>query len=159
MNKSKINKDKKEMLTLSPKIISNEMNEKYIKKLDELLNLKNCKNIALIGNYGSGKSSIIKTFLDEKKEYNDKSLTVTIDSYIVDDDVVSEQEDNKISTKEQKLVNRVEESILKQIIYRKKFSKFPKSSLIRYDKETWHKKNFFNIYYFICYLVCRLLFI
>ena len=34
MNKSKINKDKKEMLTLSPKIISNEMNEKYIKKLD-----------------------------------------------------------------------------------------------------------------------------
>ena len=61
MNKSKINKDKKEVLTLSPKIISNEINEKYIKKLDELLNLKNCKNIALIGNYGSGKSSIIKT--------------------------------------------------------------------------------------------------
>lgn len=155
MNKSKINKDKKEMLTLSPKIISNEMNEKYIKKLDELLNLKNCKNIALIGNYGSGKSSIIKTFLDEKKEYNDKSLTVTIGSYIVDDDVVSEQEDNKISTKEQKLVNRVEESILKQIIYRKKFSKFPKSSLIRYDKETWHKKIFltFIILYVIWFVV------
>ena len=42
------------------------------------------------------------------------------------------------------MVNRVEESILKQIIYRKRFSKFPKSSLIRYDKETWYKKVVFT---------------
>ena len=144
MGKQKINEEKQEILTLSPKVVHNEINKKYIKKLEDLLNLENCKNIALIGNYGSGKSSIIKTFFDEKKKYSDKSLTVTIGSYIVDDDVVSEQEDNKISTKEQKLVNRVEESILKQIIYRKKFSKFPKSSLIRYDKETWYKKVIFT---------------
>ncbi len=144
MGKQKINEEKQEILTLSPKVVHNEINKKYIKKLEDLLNLENCKNIALIGNYGSGKSSIIKTFFDEKKKYSDKSLTVTIGSYIVDDDVVSEQEDNKISTKEQKLVNRVEESILKQIIYRKKFSKFPKSSLIRYDKETWYKKCIFT---------------
>ena len=144
MGKQKINEEKQEILTLSPKVVHNEINKKYIKKLEDLLNLENCKNIALIGNYGSGKSSIIKTFFDEKKKYSDKSLTVTIGSYIVDDDVVSEQEDNKISTKEQKLVNRVEESILKQIIYRKKFSKFPKSSLIRYDKETWYKKGIFT---------------
>lgn len=144
MSKQKINEEKQEILTLSPKVVHNEINKKYIKKLEDLLNLENCKNIALIGNYGSGKSSIIKTFFDEKKKYSDKSLTVTIGSYIVDDDVVSEQEDNKISTKEQKLVNRVEESILKQIIYRKKFSKFPKSSLIRYDKETWYKKGIFT---------------
>lgn len=144
MNKSKTNKNKKEILTLSPKIISNEINEKYIKKLDELLNSESCKNIALIGNYGSGKSSIIKTFFDKKKEYDNKSLIVTIGSYIVDDDLLDEQENNKISTKEQKLVNRVEESILKQIIYRKKFSRFPKSSLIRYDKEPWYKKIIFT---------------
>lgn len=139
MSKQKTNKDKKEILTLSPRIVSNEINKKYIKRLEDLINLESCKNIALIGNYGSGKSSIIKTFFDEKKEYNDKALTITIGSYIIDDDI-SEDEDNKISTKEQKLVNRVEESILKQIIYRKKFSKFPKSSLIRYDKEPCYKK-------------------
>lgn len=159
MRKEKRNKEKKEILTLSPRIVQNEINEKYIKRLEDLINFESCKNIALIGSYGSGKSSIIKTFFDVKKEYSEKALTITIGSYIIDDDIL--EEDNKISTKEQKLVNRVEESILKQIIYRKKFSKFPKSSLIRYDKETWYKKvaftsiilyvTWFVIYYFYKY--------
>ena len=155
MIKSKIKEDKKKILTLSPKIIPNEINEKYIKKLEELLNLDNCKNIALIGNYGSGKSSIIKTFFDEKKKYSDNSLTVSIGSYIVDNDVDDGKKDNIISTKEQKLVNRVEESILKQIIYRKKFSKFPKSSLIRYDKESWYKNVIFtsSVLYVIWFVI------
>jgi len=131
------NKEKKhEILTLSPKVVENEINDKYIKKIDDLLAIDDCKNIALVGNYGSGKSSLIKTFLHKRKKYSKKTLTVTIGSYIADNDI----SDNQVNSKEQILVNRVEESILKQIIYRKKASKFPKSTLIRFDKEKWLKK-------------------
>lgn len=128
-----------ETLTLGPKVVLNELNIKYINKLEELLLLDECKNIAIIGNYGSGKSSLIKTLFDFKKEYEEKSLTVTIGSYIVDKDIPTNA-DHEIDSKEQILVNRVEESILKQIIYREKSSKFPKSSLIRFDKEPWYKE-------------------
>lgn len=137
----KIKEIKHEVLTLSPKIVENEINDKYIKKIDDLLDIKDCKNIALVGNYGSGKSSLIKTFLYKRKEYSKKTLTVTIGSYITDNDI----SDNQVNTKEQILVNRVEESILKQIIYRKKASKFPKSTLIRFDKENWLKKFIYTL--------------
>lgn len=132
-------KEKNKILTLSPKIIENEVNKKYINKLEKLLLLEDCKNIAIVGNYGSGKSSFIKTFFYKRSDYKKKALTIAIGSYIVDDDIPTNP-DKKINSKEQILVNRVEESILKQIIYRKKFSKFPKSSLIRYDKEPKHKE-------------------
>lgn len=131
--------EKNKILTLSPKIIENEVNKKYINKLEELLLLEDCKNIAIVGNYGSGKSSFIKTFFYKRSDYKENALTIAIGSYIVDDDIPTNP-DKKINSKEQILVNRVEESILKQIIYRKKFSKFPKSSLIRYDKEPKYKE-------------------
>lgn len=129
---------KPEILTLGPKVIKNELNNQYISKLEELLLNKDCRNIAIIGNYGSGKSSLIKTFFDNKKSNRNKALTVTIGSYIVDNDI--KDDDKKIDSREQILVNSVEESILKQIIYRKKSSKFPKSTLIRFDKESIYKK-------------------
>ncbi len=132
--------NKPEILTLGPKVIWNELNIKYISKLNELLQIDDCRNIAIIGNYGSGKSSLIKTFFKNmKKNSKNKALTVTIGSYIVDDDIKG-NDDKKVDSKEQILVNRVEESILKQIIYRRKSSKFPKSTLIRFDKEFIYKK-------------------
>ncbi len=133
-----------EILPLGPKVVLNELNIKYINKLEELLLLDECKNIAIIGSYGSGKSTLIKTFFDFKKEYEKKALTVTIGSYIVDKDIPTNP-DHEIDSKEQILVNRVEESILKQIIYREKSSKFPKSSLIRLDKEPWYKELSYTI--------------
>ena len=78
--------NKKEVLTLSPKIIENEINDKYVEKLDELLDKEDCKNIALVGSYGSGKSSIIKTYLYKRKKISDKSMTITIGAYIIDND-------------------------------------------------------------------------
>ena len=44
--------------------------KKYSKILKWALKNKNIKNIALTGSYGSGKSSIIKTFTKEHREYN-----------------------------------------------------------------------------------------
>jgi len=131
--------DKNIILTLSPKIVENEVNDKYIRIIDNLLKIDDCKNIALIGGYGSGKSSLIKTYLYKRKKISKKALIITIGSYIIDNDI-SDEADNKIDSKEQILVNRVEESILKQIIYREKSSRFPKSSLIRFNKESWYKK-------------------
>ena len=120
--------DKNIILTLYPKIVENEVNDKYIERIDNLLKIDDCKNIALIGGYGSGKSSLIKTYLYRRKKISKKTLIITIGSYIIDNDI-SDEADNKIDSKEQILVNRVEESILKQIIYRTKSSRFPKSSV------------------------------
>ena len=155
--KSKTNS---KILTLSPKIVENETTKKYIDKLKLLLKLDDCKNIAIVGTYGSGKSSIIKTFFHKNWKNKFRSLTITIGSYIIDDSIAdggeeSSLSDNKISFKEQILVNRVEEAILKQLIFRKKFNKFPKSSLIRYDKEPWYKKFCYSaiLLYSICFCI------
>lgn len=131
-------KQKKQLLKLSPRIITSDIVDKYIVKLNEILSDKDCKNVAIIGGYGTGKSSILKTYLHRNKKIAKQTLTVTIGSYTIEEGINGWN--NKLENKEILLVNRVEESILKQIIYREKFSKFPKSSLIRLDKESIYKK-------------------
>ena len=146
--KKKSNKEK--ILTLCPQVNNNEINVKYADMLDLLLKDKDCHNIALLGPYGSGKSSIIKTYFDNKKRLKKKSLTITIGSYI-NDFKLNEKEnaDGVINNGEQGLVNEVEKSILKQIIFTNKFSKFPKSTLIRFDKISKKTK----VFHFICLLL------
>ena len=66
--------NKKEVLSISlaPKVITEESEKEKIKPyLDSLIkaiNTKDVNNIAIIGSYGSGKSSILKTFQKEYKK-------------------------------------------------------------------------------------------
>ena len=61
--------------SLAPKILTKkedlEKVQPYLDKLKDTLNAKGINNIALTGGYGSGKSSLLKTFQYwNKNEYN-----------------------------------------------------------------------------------------
>ena len=83
------------------------------------------KNIAVMGNYGSGKSSVVKTFFNNNNNY--KVLNVSLGSYIVN------------SAKEN--FSDIEFSILQQIIYTVRPEKLPYSRYDRIDIHDNTKKN------------------
>ena len=71
-------------ISLAPKVITEE-NEKekikpYLDALIKAVNTKNVNNIAITGSYGSGKSTILKTF---QKEYKSsfRFLNVSLASF------------------------------------------------------------------------------
>ena len=118
----------KKMLSLSPKQDS-ENEEVYRPYLDAALEekiyegstQKRNKNIALSGEYGTGKSSIIRTYINNSN-YKDKTLYVSLSSYIEDGD------NNNNNQKE------LEVSILQQIIYAEEPHNLPNSRIKRIDK-------------------------
>ena len=95
-----------------------------IDKEENDLKYKN-KNIAVMGNYGSGKSSVVKTFFNNNSNY--KVLNVSLGSYIVNSDKGN--------------FSDIEFSILQQIIYTVRPEKLPYSRYDRIDIHDDVKKN------------------
>lgn len=95
---------------------------KYSEALEWALKNKNIKNIALTGTYGSGKSSIIRTFEKKHREYN--YLNISLASFI--DNTVSKQDNTKPN-----IDQLIELSILQQIFYHVKRKKIPDSRFKR----------------------------
>lgn len=66
------NKKEKLSISLAPKAITEESEKEkikpYLESLIKAINTKDVNNIAITGNYGSGKSSILKTFQKEYKK-------------------------------------------------------------------------------------------
>ena len=102
------------------------------------------KNIAVMGGFGSGKSSIIKSYFNKHNNY--KVLYISLGAYI-------EQVNSYCDDKE---MDFIETSILQQIIYSVEPSKLPFSRIHRIDKN--HK--FIPICNFIlsCFLTLFILF-
>lgn len=113
-------------ISLAPKVITEE-NEKekikpYLDALIKAVNTKAVNNIAITGSYGSGKSTILKTF---QKEYKStfRFLNVSLASF----NKINE-ESNEDSEKLERLL---EISILQQIIYSVNPNKIPDSHFKR----------------------------
>lgn len=123
--KHKENKEKLS-ISLAPKVITEESEKEKIKPyLDALIkavNTKDINNIAITGSYGSGKSTILKTF---QKEYKScfRFLNVSLASFNKIND-----ESNEDSEKLERLL---EISILQQIIYSVNPDKIPNSHFKR----------------------------
>lgn len=104
----------------------------YERALSWALNNNRVKNIALAGAYGSGKSSIIETFIDRNKNNKGfKFLKVSLASFS------NKQKDflEKIEVDEK----LVEFSILQQIFYHAKSSDIPDSRFSRIKGlKSWH---------------------
>lgn len=92
--------------------------KKYSKILEWALKNQNIKNIALTGSYGSGKSSIIKTFIKEHKEYN--ILNISLASFS-DKDIAENEDINRL----------IELSIMQQMFYHVKHKQIPDSRFKR----------------------------
>ena len=89
--------------------------EEYLNALDWALRNPDVKNIALSGPYGSGKSSIIQSYME--KHPSVKALNISLATF----DVENCQDDENI----------IEEGILKQLFYKVAANKIPQ---IRYRK-------------------------
>lgn len=103
--------------------------EIYIDLLKKGVSDKDVKNIALTGSYGSGKSSILKRFLNElQKKEKDKYLEISLANF-------------DKSSKEEEKEQSIERSILQQIFYKVSKGKVPYSKLNRTEnkesKELW----------------------
>lgn len=149
----------------------------YLDQLDNAINSKSAFNIALSGGYGTGKSSIVKTYIaenadkdklkiisigsflsydltkentninrneDNEKEYkgNDENREATLERTPKDaingqqkdaskSEEKKETSDESINFKELQVVDKIEESILKQLIYLNSHESMPQSNLKR----------------------------
>ncbi|OUL08991.1 hypothetical protein B0533_06170 [Sedimentibacter sp. SX930] len=127
--------------SLAPSILKGEELEKnrvYIEALQEALYVPENKNIAIVGNYGSGKTSIINTFMDMHKEFI--YLKLSLAAFVDEDYEVTAQPDVKEKPRDWELL---ENSLVKQMVYQQKKSKMPYSSFKRINNVSnvvffWH---------------------
>lgn len=114
-------------------------NGTYSEALNFATNNPNVFNIALTGPYGSGKSSVIKSFL---KEYNQKpnraALEISLASFVSELDVddgkppaTSNGRESAVSKQE------IERSILQQMLYGADANKLPLSRFRRIQTPSW----------------------
>ena len=128
--------------SLAPKILTDEKDiekiKPYLNSLSKTINAKGITNIALTGGYGSGKSTIIKTFqnLNPQHEY----LNISLASF---NEVKGE--DGKTRIKKDELERLLEVSILQQIFYHVKPSEIPDSRFKRIINVTDKKILFISL--------------
>lgn len=128
INQKKVEKAyKKEYTTLTPDDnISN--GDGYLKALKWAIRGKKAKNIALSGPYGSGKSSVIDTFLRKNWSVKRKSLKISMATFV--EEVEGKNGDcmtQRIALKD----GEIEKGILKQLFYKVNHKRIP---LSRYRK-------------------------
>lgn len=109
---------------------------------------KDIKNIALTGPYGSGKSSVLKTFMNKNEDESLKFLPISLATFQEEkQEQETKEEKREKETEERKqkgketevekrlitleLLRQIEFSILQQIFYREEEHKIPDSRFIR----------------------------
>ena len=100
--------------------------EPYEKMLLAAFADKNVKNIAISGAYGSGKSSIIKTFLKRNPQYAMRVINISLASFCCDNDNNKNRPNSQVP-----LQRLLELSILQQLFYYVTPSKIPYSRFKR----------------------------
>lgn len=125
--------------------------ENYIDSLDWALKNKNrIKNIAISGAYGSGKSSVIRTFIKRNTNKNYKFLNISLATFKEQKELSDHQRNG-----DNDILRLIELSVLQQLFYHEKDRKIPDS---RFKKIKSHKTRFLFYYTvgFIALLVSTL---
>ncbi len=110
--------------------------QNYTDKLNWGINNNEVKNIAITGSYGTGKSSIIKSFV-KNKNLMDISLTISFANFENNEDLIKKEE--------------IEFNIVNQIIYSEKHGKLNNSRFKRIANKSWNYK-FWSIFFIVLYL-------
>ena len=116
------------------------------KSLDYALSQDCIHNIAVTGNYGSGKSSVLNTYIKTHKKH--KFLNISLATFT--EEVAQQGEETKPTTQ------KIEKSILQQIFYSTSSSKLPDSSFHRIKKISFWKKLVWELL-FLSFLIPLLL--
>lgn len=88
---------------------------------------KHITNIALTGSYGSGKSSILKSFQKKYPNKKYKFLNISLATFKEECVTHKEQQHKEAGTRDRNVLNLIELSILQQIFYHAKNNKIPDS--------------------------------
>jgi hypothetical protein len=97
--------------------------EKYIKSIEWALDHKDkIKNIAISGSYGSGKSSVIQTYIKQNKNKDYKFLNISLATF---KETKKKGDDSENGTSE--VLRLIELSVLQQLFYHEKDEKIPDS--------------------------------
>lgn len=118
--------------SLAPKILTGKDKEKiqpYLDKIKETIDAKGINNIALAGGYGSGKSTIIKTFQHYNPQY--EYLNISLASFNNKDSDTSSIASEEKKKQKEELERLLEVSILQQIFYHVKPTQIPESRFKR----------------------------
>ncbi|WNK42629.1 YobI family P-loop NTPase [Pantoea agglomerans] len=116
---------------LTPVIMKDARTEEYFTALDYAFSQNQVRNIAVTGPYGAGKSTVILSYLDKRKENDFISVSLA---------------DFSLSGKDQEPPKNaeIELSILQQILYKEDKSSLPDSRIDRIQKRD--KKHIFGIF-------------
>ncbi|MBD3583598.1 YobI family P-loop NTPase [Flavobacterium selenitireducens] len=143
--------------SLSP-IDNGDENGHYSKAL--LWSLKNrkkedIKNIALTGSYGSGKSSILKTFQKNYKGNDLKFLNISLATF-KEEKPEFDEKGKEIKVDKTELLRLIETSILEQIFYHEEDNKIPDSRFKKIKSYSVKKLIFISIGYLLFLLaICN----
>ena len=136
--------------SLSP-INNADKNGHYSKALLWALNNRkkeDIKNIALTGSYGSGKSSILKTFQKNYKGNDLKFLNISLATF-KDEEPRFNEKGEEIKLDKTELLQRIETSILEQIFYHEEDNKIPDSRFKKIKSYSPKKLSFLSIGYLL----------
>lgn len=98
------------------------------------------KNIALSGPYGSGKSSIIETFLKTHREIEESSIRVSLATFEVEHALEVEEDSQKEEPTNRKIKiseKNIEKAIVKQLLYKVDARKIPQSRYRKLYPRKW----------------------
>ncbi|AFT69490.1 hypothetical protein B5T_01207 [Alloalcanivorax dieselolei B5] len=118
------------LVPLTPEYIDREHGG-YVRAIEVALENKQIRNIALSGNYGVGKSSILREFARRQREHVVElslSTLAPIEASNLDDSVPKQATTP---------TNRIQQEIVKQLLYRKDPSKAPASRFRRIERFRW----------------------
>lgn len=106
----------------------------YVRAIDAALAEPKIKNIALSGNYGVGKSSILQQVAEN---HADKVVEISLSTLApkVDDDV-----DDTIPKQATTTTNRIQQEIVKQLLYREEPQKLTGSRFRRIESFYWPRE-------------------
>lgn len=124
-NDKAIAKEPLKYIPLTPIKLDTEDAKHYISALTWAVDNEDIRNIALTGTYGSGKSSILKTFEKSNKNEKNKFLTISLANFSETSEILI---DDKTKIKNKKLqTGKLEEQIFLQLHYTIGNDKLPNS--------------------------------
>lgn len=94
--------------------------ERYVKWLEDALYVQGCRNVALSGSYGSGKSSILEEFVRRAKGHGHRLAKVSLATFTPSESCGTKSDDS--------ITSKIEREILGQLIYQGRPSKAVRSS-------------------------------
>ena len=129
----------------------------YAKVLKKQVDNDNIKNIGIVGPYGAGKSSLLKTYIEIEKEINhsfeNNIIKISLANY---DSIINDVASGDKCIKEKNIEQNIEKSILQQLFYKNDNINTPNSRF--QTLKTKKSQNIIFSIFLVFLIVCILLF-